>query len=72
MGTFTGGLLWTEHEKGSTAPPCEAKGMDLCVRGKVFVTKGTWHQLDGKKWHGVTPVKGYRLPFVYFNARHLD
>eukprot|EP00975_Prorocentrum_lima_P045272 9481006-Prorocentrum_lima.AAC.1 len=33
MGTFTGGLLWMEHEKGSTAPPFEAKGMDPCVKG---------------------------------------
>eukprot|EP00975_Prorocentrum_lima_P000287 59151-Prorocentrum_lima.AAC.1 len=31
VGTFTGGLLWTEHEqKGSTAPPFEAKRMDPC------------------------------------------
>eukprot|EP00975_Prorocentrum_lima_P052140 10920792-Prorocentrum_lima.AAC.1 len=55
MGTFTGGLLWTEHEKGSTAPPFEAKGMGPCVKGQVFLTKGKWHQLDGTKWHGVTP-----------------
>eukprot|EP00975_Prorocentrum_lima_P002995 659529-Prorocentrum_lima.AAC.1 len=26
MGPCTGGLLWTEHEKGSTAPRFEAKG----------------------------------------------
>eukprot|EP00975_Prorocentrum_lima_P033646 7061622-Prorocentrum_lima.AAC.1 len=55
MGTFTGGQLWTEHDKGSTAPPFEAKGMDPCVKGKVFVTKGQWHKFDGTKWHGVTP-----------------
>eukprot|EP00975_Prorocentrum_lima_P023253 4891423-Prorocentrum_lima.AAC.1 len=30
MGTFTGGLLWIEREKGSIAPPFEAKGMDPC------------------------------------------
>eukprot|EP00975_Prorocentrum_lima_P059127 12397918-Prorocentrum_lima.AAC.1 len=60
MGTFTGGLLWTEHEKGSTAPPCEAKGMDPSVRGKVLAAR-----LDGTKWHGVTPANGY------FNSRAL-
>eukprot|EP00975_Prorocentrum_lima_P031006 6508570-Prorocentrum_lima.AAC.1 len=58
MGTFIGGLLWTEHEKGSVAPPSEAKGMDPCVKGHVFVTKAKWHQVDGTKWHGVTPVNG--------------
>eukprot|EP00975_Prorocentrum_lima_P066954 12912125-Prorocentrum_lima.AAC.1 len=41
--TFTGGLLWTGHEEGSTSPPCEAKGMDASVRGKGFVTKSKWH-----------------------------
>eukprot|EP00975_Prorocentrum_lima_P038096 8012655-Prorocentrum_lima.AAC.1 len=55
MGTFTGGLLWTEHDKGSIAPPFEAKGMDPSVKGKSFVPKGKWHQLDGTQWHGVTP-----------------
>eukprot|EP00975_Prorocentrum_lima_P058484 12267965-Prorocentrum_lima.AAC.1 len=54
MGTLSGGLLWTEHEKGSTAPPFRAKGMDPCVKGMVFATKGKWHQFDGTKWHGVT------------------
>eukprot|EP00975_Prorocentrum_lima_P068652 12921886-Prorocentrum_lima.AAC.1 len=34
MGTFTGGLLWTEHERGSTQPPSEAKGMEPSVKGK--------------------------------------
>eukprot|EP00975_Prorocentrum_lima_P012973 2755537-Prorocentrum_lima.AAC.1 len=28
MGTFTGGMPWTEHEKGTIAPPFEAKGID--------------------------------------------
>eukprot|EP00975_Prorocentrum_lima_P010049 2142547-Prorocentrum_lima.AAC.1 len=58
MGTFTGGQLWTEQEKGTIAPPFEAKGMDPCVKGRLFVTKGKWHKFDGAKWHGVTPVKG--------------
>eukprot|EP00975_Prorocentrum_lima_P041227 8663558-Prorocentrum_lima.AAC.1 len=45
--------------------------MDSCAKGKLIVTRGKWHQFDGTKWHGVTPVKGYRLPFVYFNGRYL-
>eukprot|EP00975_Prorocentrum_lima_P011808 2512319-Prorocentrum_lima.AAC.1 len=72
MGTFAGGQLWTEQEKGSTAPPFEAKGMDPCVKGRLVVTKGKWHQFDRAKWHGVTPVKGYGLSFVYFNGKNLD
>eukprot|EP00975_Prorocentrum_lima_P020180 4248048-Prorocentrum_lima.AAC.1 len=46
--------------------------MDPSVKGRLFVTKGKWHQFDGTKWHGVTPVKGYRLSFVYFNGKNLD
>eukprot|EP00975_Prorocentrum_lima_P053014 11113597-Prorocentrum_lima.AAC.1 len=57
MGTFTGGQLWTEHGERSTTPPCEAKGMDPRVKGRVFTTKGRWHNVDGTKWHGVTPVQ---------------
>eukprot|EP00975_Prorocentrum_lima_P070299 12931164-Prorocentrum_lima.AAC.1 len=72
MGTFTGGLLWTEHGKGPTQPPFEAKGMEPSVKGKVFVTNSKWHKFDGTKWHGVTPAKGYTLSFVYFNSKALD
>eukprot|EP00975_Prorocentrum_lima_P068364 12920288-Prorocentrum_lima.AAC.1 len=46
--------------------------MDPSVKGKLFVTKGRWHQLDGTKWHGEIPVEGYRLSFVYFNGKNLD
>eukprot|EP00975_Prorocentrum_lima_P020212 4256160-Prorocentrum_lima.AAC.1 len=46
--------------------------MDPYVKGRLFVTEGKWHQLDGAKWHGVTPVKGYRLSFVYFNGENWD
>eukprot|EP00975_Prorocentrum_lima_P044934 9412466-Prorocentrum_lima.AAC.1 len=60
MGNFTGGQLWTEQKDGTISPPFEAKGMDASVKGKTFVTKGKWHLFDGTKWHGVTPVKGYR------------
>eukprot|EP00975_Prorocentrum_lima_P021006 4422146-Prorocentrum_lima.AAC.1 len=70
MGIFTGGQLWTEQEKGTTPPPFKAKGTS--VKGKLFVTRGKWHQFDGTKWHAVTPVKGYRLSFVYFNGKNLD
>eukprot|EP00975_Prorocentrum_lima_P045584 9541583-Prorocentrum_lima.AAC.1 len=59
-----GPLQW-EHlpnkKKGTIAPPCEAKGMDNCVRGRLFVTREKWHQIDGAKWHGVTPVKGVQV-----------
>eukprot|EP00975_Prorocentrum_lima_P064561 12898260-Prorocentrum_lima.AAC.1 len=72
MGTFTGGQLWTGQEKGSIAPPFAAKGMYPCVKRKLVVARGKWHQFDGTKWHGVTPVKGYRLSFVYFNGKNLD
>eukprot|EP00975_Prorocentrum_lima_P031865 6688436-Prorocentrum_lima.AAC.1 len=46
--------------------------MDPCVKEKVVVTKGRWHKFDGTTWHGVTPVKGYRLSFVSFNSKALD
>eukprot|EP00975_Prorocentrum_lima_P044139 9255372-Prorocentrum_lima.AAC.1 len=46
--------------------------MDPSVKGKFFVTKGKWHQFDGAKWHGVTPVKGNRLSLVYFNGKNLN
>eukprot|EP00975_Prorocentrum_lima_P060022 12585033-Prorocentrum_lima.AAC.1 len=46
--------------------------MDPSVKGKLFVTKGTWHQLDGTKWHGVTPGKGYKLSCAYSNGKNLD
>eukprot|EP00975_Prorocentrum_lima_P015022 3187448-Prorocentrum_lima.AAC.1 len=43
MGHFTGGQLWTEHDKGTITPPFEAKGMEPPIKGKLFVTKGKWH-----------------------------
>eukprot|EP00975_Prorocentrum_lima_P020602 4333968-Prorocentrum_lima.AAC.1 len=35
MGTCSGVLLWTEHEKGSISPPFEAKAMDPSVKESV-------------------------------------
>eukprot|EP00975_Prorocentrum_lima_P069265 12925301-Prorocentrum_lima.AAC.1 len=46
--------------------------MDPSVKGRLFVTEGKWHQFDRTKWHGVTPVKGYMVSFVYFNEKHWD
>eukprot|EP00975_Prorocentrum_lima_P024864 5221543-Prorocentrum_lima.AAC.1 len=63
MGTFTGGFLWAEHEKESTPPPFEAKGLEPSVKGRLFVTNTKWHEFDGTKWHGVTPATGYILSF---------
>eukprot|EP00975_Prorocentrum_lima_P029783 6251427-Prorocentrum_lima.AAC.1 len=39
---------------------------------EVLTAKGRWHKFDGTKWHGVTPVKGHRSSFVYFNSEALD
>eukprot|EP00975_Prorocentrum_lima_P061533 12880457-Prorocentrum_lima.AAC.1 len=65
-GTFKGGLPWTEHEKGSTPPPLEAKGLEPSVKGRLFATNSKWHKFDGTKWRGVTLGTGHRLSFVYF------
>eukprot|EP00975_Prorocentrum_lima_P004787 1043207-Prorocentrum_lima.AAC.1 len=46
--------------------------MDSSVKGRLFLTKGKWHQFDSTKWHGVTLFKGYRLSFVYFNGKNLN
>eukprot|EP00975_Prorocentrum_lima_P069086 12924173-Prorocentrum_lima.AAC.1 len=50
-GIFTGGQLWTERKDGR---------MDPSVKGEAFATEGKWHQFDGTRWNGVTPVEGYR------------
>eukprot|EP00975_Prorocentrum_lima_P004595 1000951-Prorocentrum_lima.AAC.1 len=65
MGTFNGGLPWTEHEKGTTPPPFEAHGLEPSAKGRLFVTKGKWHKFDGTKWHGVTPATGHGVSFVH-------